>query len=59
MINRSYSLDCCRSLLSSQQHYDWGLRAIKTVLGGCRNIMANERKTDENQIIIEVRQTYY
>lgn len=23
----------CRQLLSPQQHYDWGLRALKTILG--------------------------
>merc|ERR1712136_297578 len=25
----------CRELLTPQQHYDWGLRALKTVLRGC------------------------
>lgn len=25
--------EICRQLLSRQQHYDWGLRALKTILG--------------------------
>lgn len=24
-----------RDMLTPQQHYDWGLRSLKTVLGGC------------------------
>ena len=31
-------------LLSKQQHYDWGLRALKTVLNGCNNSMKEYRK---------------
>ncbi|GLH06946.1 Dynein heavy chain, cytoplasmic, partial [Gryllus bimaculatus] len=27
--------DLSKKLLTPQQHYDWGLRALKTVLGGC------------------------
>lgn len=29
----------CRQLLSNQQHYDWGLRALKTVIGFCGTIL--------------------
>lgn len=28
-----------RQLLSNQQHYDWGLRALKTVIGFCGTIL--------------------
>ncbi len=32
-----------RELLSPQQHYDWGLRALKTVLKGCGSLLAKEK----------------
>ena len=35
-----------RELLSPQQHYDWGLRALKTVLGGCGSLLAQEKLKD-------------
>ncbi len=31
-------------LLTPQQHYDWGLRALKTVLKGCGNMLKMEKK---------------
>ena len=34
----------CRELLTPQQHYDWGLRALKTILRGCGNLLQNARK---------------
>nr|CAD7430090.1 unnamed protein product [Timema monikensis] len=34
-----------RKLLSVQQHYDWGLRALKTVLGGCGSVLKAARKS--------------
>jgi dynein heavy chain 2 len=30
--------------LTKQQHYDWGLRALKTVLGGCGRMLKAARK---------------
>jgi dynein heavy chain 2 len=30
--------------LTKQQHYDWGLRALKTVLGGCGSVLKAARK---------------
>ncbi|KAI9144619.1 dynein heavy chain and region D6 of dynein motor-domain-containing protein [Paraphysoderma sedebokerense] len=35
-----------RQLLSQQQHYDWGLRALKTVLREAGSILRNTRKND-------------
>ncbi|KAJ3098912.1 Cytoplasmic dynein 2 heavy chain 1 [Phlyctochytrium planicorne] len=34
----------CKQLLSSQQHYDWGLRPLKTVLGLAGQLLQTEKK---------------
>ncbi|XP_063840903.1 LOW QUALITY PROTEIN: cytoplasmic dynein 2 heavy chain 1-like [Scylla paramamosain] len=34
-----------KELLTPQQHYDWGLRALKTVLKGSGNLLQMHRKT--------------
>ncbi|XP_057314672.1 cytoplasmic dynein 2 heavy chain 1-like isoform X2 [Hydractinia symbiolongicarpus] len=36
-------------LLSQQQHYDWGLRALKTVLKGCGNILQSEKQKQKGE----------
>ncbi|XP_071483964.1 LOW QUALITY PROTEIN: cytoplasmic dynein 2 heavy chain 1-like [Diadema antillarum] len=33
-----------KELLTPQQHYDWGLRALKTVLRGCGNLLSIARQ---------------
>uniref|UniRef100_A0A8B9KYF0 Cytoplasmic dynein 2 heavy chain 1 n=1 Tax=Astyanax mexicanus TaxID=7994 RepID=A0A8B9KYF0_ASTMX len=33
-----------RELLTPQQHYDWGLRALKTVLRGCGSLLQLQKK---------------
>ena len=33
-----------RELLTPQQHYDWGLRALKTILKGCGTLLKNFKK---------------
>ncbi len=32
-----------KELLTTQQHYDWGLRALKTVLKGCGTLLRNAK----------------
>jgi dynein heavy chain 2 len=34
-------------LLSPQQHYDWGLRALKTILNSGGQILLNEKKVNK------------
>ncbi|KAI8621722.1 dynein heavy chain and region D6 of dynein motor-domain-containing protein [Chytriomyces sp. MP71] len=35
----------CKQLLSSQQHYEWGLRPLKTVLGLAGRLLHEEKQT--------------
>ncbi|XP_053164065.1 cytoplasmic dynein 2 heavy chain 1 isoform X1 [Hemicordylus capensis] len=48
-----------RELLTPQQHYDWGLRALKTVLRGCGNLLRQQKKTgikekvNESHIVVQ------
>uniref|UniRef100_A0A8B9SHL9 Cytoplasmic dynein 2 heavy chain 1 n=1 Tax=Anas platyrhynchos TaxID=8839 RepID=A0A8B9SHL9_ANAPL len=42
-----------RELLTPQQHYDWGLRALKTVLRGCGSLLRQLKKSEVKQQINE------
>ncbi len=49
-----------RQLLSTQQHYDWGLRALKTVLKSCGSLLHSVKKqtaqidiTKETELIVK------
>ncbi len=39
-----------RQLLSTQQHYDWGLRALKTVLKSCGSLLHTTKRQNGEQI---------
>lgn len=40
-----YLIFYCRKTLSQQKHYDWGLRALKTVVGGCKAALKSMKST--------------
>ncbi len=40
-------------MLSSQQHYDWGLRALKTVLRGCGDLLRKSPEQEEMGVIVQ------
>ncbi|KAG2456324.1 DYHC2 protein, partial [Polypterus senegalus] len=48
-----------RELLTPQQHYDWGLRALKTVLQGCGSLLQQlkkeelKKKANESNIVVQ------
>lgn len=44
--------DLCRELLSKQDHYDWGLRAIKSVLVVAGSLKRNDASLPENQVLM-------
>merc|ERR1719498_2010055 len=44
-----YSL--CRELLSKQMHYDWGLRAVKSLLRQAGGLKRKEPESDENPVL--------
>jgi len=44
-----YSL--CSQLLSKQMHYDWGLRAVKSLLRQAGSLKRNEPEADENPVL--------
>merc|ERR1740138_1473066 len=44
-----YSL--CKELLSKQMHYDWGLRAVKSLLRQAGSLKRKEPESDENPVL--------
>ena len=42
----------CRELLSKQDHYDWGLRAIKSVLVVAGKLKRGDPERDEDQVLM-------
>ncbi|KAK5608849.1 Cytoplasmic dynein 2 heavy chain 1 [Crenichthys baileyi] len=42
-----------RELLTPQQHYDWGLRALKTVLKACGSLLQQQRRGHDKEKIQE------
>ncbi|XP_017887523.2 dynein beta chain, ciliary-like [Ceratina calcarata] len=42
----------CRELLSKQDHYDWGLRAIKSVLVVAGKLKRDDPHRDEDQVLM-------
>lgn len=38
-----------RELLTPQQHYDWGLRALKTVLKACGSLLQQQRRSHDKE----------
>uniref|UniRef100_A0A3Q0T4R8 Cytoplasmic dynein 2 heavy chain 1 n=1 Tax=Amphilophus citrinellus TaxID=61819 RepID=A0A3Q0T4R8_AMPCI len=42
-----------RELLTPQQHYDWGLRALKTVLKACGSLLQQQRRSHDKEKIEE------
>uniref|UniRef100_A0A4W5JP42 Dynein cytoplasmic 2 heavy chain 1 n=1 Tax=Hucho hucho TaxID=62062 RepID=A0A4W5JP42_9TELE len=44
-----------RELLTPQQHYDWGLRALKTVLRGCGRLLQQQRRSESVLVVQALR----
>ncbi|CAI5438007.1 unnamed protein product [Caenorhabditis angaria] len=42
-----------RQMLSKQQHYDWGLRALKVVLGGCGSLRKSQPSKNETDLVVQ------
>lgn len=47
--------DLCSKMLSSEKHYDWGLRELKTILVACGSELRSNKKqsTEELEIVVQ------
>lgn len=49
--------DLCSKMLSSEKHYDWGLRELKTILVGCgsqlRRLSNNKKTEEELEMVVQ------
>lgn len=41
--------------MSQQKHYDWGLRALKTVIGGCKSALKVSKSSQVDELAIVVQ----
>jgi dynein heavy chain 2 len=48
-----------KELLTTQQHYDWGLRALKTVLKGCGTLLRNAKMNKGKSNIFLNKKTFH
>ncbi|KAG5680058.1 hypothetical protein PVAND_009588 [Polypedilum vanderplanki] len=48
----------CRELLSKQDHYDWGLRAIKSVLVVAGGLKRSDRQRPEDQVLMRALRNF-
>uniref|UniRef100_A0A0N5CE75 Cytoplasmic dynein 2 heavy chain 1 n=1 Tax=Strongyloides papillosus TaxID=174720 RepID=A0A0N5CE75_STREA len=43
----------CKEMLTNQQHYDWGLRALKTIIKSCGDMLNGDINKNEVNVVIE------